>query len=270
MRVTVHLIFFLVIMGLRAAEAQVKVSEIKYGTSFLGKSLLAYKLYKDGDFSSRKSVLITEGVHGNEYMGIVEKLPSIFQKRRLPGFRRFIDEGGILLVVPQMNPDGVARRRRKTMMAVDLNRDFAPDKLNEQESYLFSQWIESELRKSGAELVLAIDYHCCKGAIIHPDFASPSKSNAYARGVKEITHLMQRHVDSSYAKGTTREIFGRPNNGTLKSYLFRRFGALSLTFEGISPKEEGEKLSEHVKWWDSLFVVAKRLSHLQKIQQSNE
>lgn len=208
---------------------------------------------------------MTEGVHGNEYMGIVEKMPAIFHESDLPGFRDFTSEGGILFIIPQVNPDGVERKSRFTMMNTDLNRDFDSKKLHEQESYLFSLWIKNELQVSKANLILAVDYHCCKGAMIHPKFSSDKNPFLYQKKFEKIKLLMRKHVDQSYQNGTTKVIFGNKTTGTLKDYLFQEYGAISLTFEGISLDKEGEKLNEHVRWWDSLFTMVKELSlHSQK------
>src|SRR5690606_23432874 len=101
------------------------IEQVIYGKSFLGENLLGYKIYQHSDALLRKAAVITGGVHGNEFMGVVDTFPKMLTSPKgKEKFQSFFQAGGILIVVPQVNPDGIKRNNRYTVLGKDLNRDF--------------------------------------------------------------------------------------------------------------------------------------------------
>jgi hypothetical protein len=71
----------------------------------------------------RPAVMITEAIHGNEYLNFADRLATDILL--LPSARRFIEDlSGIIYVVPIVNPWGYSNWVRQNSNCVDLNRDF--------------------------------------------------------------------------------------------------------------------------------------------------
>jgi predicted deacylase len=79
--------------------------------------------------SKRPAVLITQAIHGNEYQQIVDRLVLDYSngKKTLPGLEDFLEGGGLVYLVPIVNPDGYERRQRENRQGYDLNRDWPSD-----------------------------------------------------------------------------------------------------------------------------------------------
>ena len=86
------------------------VASAEIGTSTLGQSIRAFRL---GRGSAR--ILVVGCIHGDECAGSV--VASRLLHARAP-------EDGSVWVVPDLNPDGHATKRRTNARAVDLNRNF--------------------------------------------------------------------------------------------------------------------------------------------------
>jgi len=86
------------------------VASAEIGTSTLGRSIRAFRLGR-----GRARVLVIGCVHGDECAGSV--IASRLLHAKAPG------EGSIW-VVPDLNPDGHAAKRRTNARGVDLNRNF--------------------------------------------------------------------------------------------------------------------------------------------------
>src|SRR6266480_3460 len=82
------------------------------GRSVLGRRIFAVAL---GDLDNERSVLVVGDIHGDESAGmpIAQRLASARPPRE-----------GLLLVVKDLNPDGVAAGTRQNAHGVDLNRNF--------------------------------------------------------------------------------------------------------------------------------------------------
>lgn len=240
-----------------AAHDSLKFEKSEYGLSFESRSLVGYKLYKNGPFKNRRAVLLSEGIHGNEYLGLLDRLVSL---NSLPEkFQKFITNGGVLLVIPQVNPDGVYRKNRYSSFGTDLNRDFRVNRLQMQETHLLSQWVESELKQFEAQLVLAIDYHCCVGALLYPDSQDSRSHELFKRYYSDITSMAQSSISSEITSGVTKDFFGRKTFGTLKDYWFKKYAAISFTFE--APVMDTSKLvfDQQVSWWEEILTYIGKL-----------
>jgi protein MpaA len=93
-------------------HAATRVAPIKLGESVRGRAINAIEL---GDPNADRKILVVGEIHGDERAGtaIAEQLA------RGPA-PADVD----LWIVPQLNPDGAARRTRQNARGVDLNRNF--------------------------------------------------------------------------------------------------------------------------------------------------
>jgi len=101
-----------------AAEAPLAPAWRRAGTSREGRPI-EYAVFGDGP----TTVLLLAGIHGNEEAGtpLLEELAARFAEygTGLPWMR-----GKRVVVVPALNPDGLAANRRYNADGIDLNRNF--------------------------------------------------------------------------------------------------------------------------------------------------
>ena len=235
-------------------KIELKKETLYYGKTKNGKKLSAIRIYKEGHkLPMRPAVLVTGGIHGNEHMGLVDGMAKLINAEDA-GFKEFFNAGGVAYFLPEVNPEGVKSGNRYNPGGVDLNRDFPIERRPSQsESSQMLAFLENELDAFHARLILAMDYHCCSKSLIHPEIA---KGNSFYKGqFDKIAKLMQIHVDPSYKLGVTRDFFGYDTHGTLKNYWFKKYGALSFTYEGEHPKKEFAKLSGHHNWWKEIMSL---------------
>src|SRR5690606_17491760 len=123
------------------------------------------------------------------------------------------------------------RKNRYSSFGTDLNRDFRVSRLQMQETHQLSKWVESELKQLEAQLVLAVDYHCCVGALLYPDSEESQAPELFKRYYQEITSMAQSSISSKITSGVTKDFFEKETFGTLKDYWFKKYAAISFTFE---------------------------------------
>lgn len=236
---------------------------VEYGTSAAGRKLTVMKIW-DKTLTvtgKRPAILISEAIHGNEYLNITDRLPQ----ELLEGgganspFKTFLAKGGILYVVPIMNPDGYAARQRENAHGQDLNRDFAikaagNDGFTQPETKAITSYIAKEATETGFSLEASMEYHCCIGGLIHPwaYTAQPLPKEALERQV-EVGKQMQTIF--GYRYGTVREIVGYDAVGGSDDYYLETYGRRAFSFEGAEGSEF-RNLSKHVDMWNFVFGLA--------------
>lgn len=232
-------------------SSELTLTKIIYGASFEARPLVGYKFFKKGKFKTRKAIVLSEGVHGNEYLGLLDGFIEDFKKNKSVSVQmnNFLNQGGIILFAPQVNPDGVSKKRRLTSFGTDLNRDFDLQGIQMQESSLLSKWVEKELSATNAQLLLAIDYHCCAGALVHPE-----GNDSYSKYYQDALAMLNKPNQKKIKLGLTQDFFDKKNFGTLKDYWFQKYGTISLTFEATSMKKGDLVFSRHFKWWSNLVA----------------
>jgi len=96
-----------------AAAARSAVTEVRtIGKSVQGRNIVAWRI---GDPKSSRKVVVLAAMHGNE-RGPSRILHNLRDGRAITG--------ADIWVVPNYNPDGVARRARQNAHRVDLNRNY--------------------------------------------------------------------------------------------------------------------------------------------------
>jgi predicted deacylase len=246
-----------------AEEYPHEVTHRIYGTSRNGLNLNALRIAKNLSErrDARRAVYISGSTHGNEYLNIEDRLARYFLEnaRDLPHFSNFIDKGGIVYVVPIVNPDGFSEGIRGNAHRVDLNRDFPMrlknhEGLEEPESKALVDYLDADLERSHAQLVVTLDYHCCANALLRPwSFSGEQLPVAVIAAHQRVGTLMQG-IFNGYRFGDTGEILHSERVGTSKDYFHERYGSLSFTFEGQARKEN-LNFPKHVAFWEEIFAL---------------
>jgi hypothetical protein len=225
---------------------------------------LPLKLYvlgrKEVPAATRPTLYFTGSIHGNEYLGLEDRLPGLLVARSYEKsvVRDFLAVGGVYVFVPIVNPDGYEARMRTNAHDIDLNRDWdVPEAdfngFKETETQSLSLKLEQLRSELALQYRVTMDYHCCGGVLLYPwsykvtnDLPESDLNNHRALGI-----MMKKHLGESLEMGTTGEIFGYYPLGTTKDYFYDKYGALAFTFEGRRAKED-RYLNEHLAWWEEL------------------
>ncbi|MBL0195251.1 MAG: hypothetical protein IPQ09_13650 [Myxococcales bacterium] len=188
-----------------AASAPERLSVTRYGVSSEGRDLVLATLGRTPTSGApRPAIVLTQVVHGDEYIGVVDRLPAELLRapREYPNIASLIDRGGLLLLLPVVNPDGYEAVRRENAAGADLNRDFdvrryadrlaaaergvvsysgeqrsvlaayvAAPKATQPESRALVEGLSRAIRAANVRVKIFIDYHCCqedtRGALLH-------------------------------------------------------------------------------------------------------
>lgn len=209
---------------------------------------------------SRPAVMISGATHGNEYLHIADRLPQWFLENRdgKAGVMKYFASGGVIYIVPVLNPDGYDRDRRRNRNGVDLNRDFDlipenEDNFEEPETRFLADYLDRQLTEDNAELALAVDYHCCDGSLLYPwSYTMDPLPPEILDGHQEIAQLMLEFIDPHYDHGSTGQVLGYTPEGTSKDYYYAKYGALAFTFEGRYGRED-DNFPGHTRWWDHIL-----------------
>ena len=235
-----------------------------YGLTPEGRPLRALRIEDPRRPASHKrpAVLITGTTHGDEYLHIEDRLAAWFLDHRegRGGTAEFFAAGGVLLIVPIVNPDAFAANQRDNSHKVDLNRDFAQPQqhvagFEEPESRLLARWLAAELSSQDLDLRMTLDYHCCAGALLLPRSynqaaVTPTEAALFAK----ISRLVPQEIDSTYRYGSSDKILGYDAVGTSKDYYRETYGSLSFTFEGRQ-NSEASRFAQHAQWWDQVLPL---------------
>lgn len=230
---------------------------VEYGRSGSEKPLMALRVMKKDHSTAarRPAILISEAIHGNEYLHITDRLP--FELMKQDGgssqFARYVENGGVAYFVPVVNPDGYSVGRRGNASGADLNRDFSIRAAGNQgfrqpETRAITSFIESEVRSQNLAVEATMEYHCCIGGLIHPWAWTPAGLTGEA---------LQRHRDFgemvtdifSYPYGTVNDILGYSAVGGSDDYYLETYGQRAFSFEGQNGREAG-RLADHVRLWE--------------------
>ncbi len=250
--------------GLASAQGH-RADWIQYGTSVSGKRLMVLKVH-DKNFRNtpgnlRPAILISEGIHGNEYLHITDRLPFEFMKpgQQNPAFEAFLAAGGVVYFVPVMNPDGYSAGRRENARGADLNRDFRIQAAGNQgfvqpETRSITDFIASESLSGDLLIEASMEYHCCIGGLIHPWAYNPQQ---YLTGEQLARHQEIGEIVSnlfSYPYGTVNDLLGYWAIGGSDDYYLEKYGRRAFSFEGARGSED-KKLQQHVTLWNRVFDI---------------
>ena len=249
-------------MGALAAQSSNWATVADYGVTPGGQDMRLIKIQAPGANrqNPRPAVLISGSTHGNEYLNIEDRLPQWFleNRRTSAGLTRFLNAGGVVYIIPIVNPDGYDRDTRGNNNGVDLNRDFdliptGDTGFREVETRSLAEFLERDFSAENVELKVSVDYHCCDGSLLFPwSYTMDALPADVYDGHMAIAQAMLNDIDRTYRYGSTGQILGYTPRGTSKDYYFARFGALSFTFEG-NYRTEHQRFAAHTVWWDHIF-----------------
>jgi hypothetical protein len=230
---------------------------------------------------NRPALYLSDLTHGNEYTGLVDKLQEQFvlnSTRLETAVGKFISSGGIIYIVPVVNPWGYNKKTRKNANNIDLNRDFPvendPNKVPTQiETKLLIEQIQKVVRRDQARLHFTVDYHCCAHSekSAHPLSAGqmliPSSDN-HTRDVARKGSLMmlEKIAFDAFGEvelGSTSEMLDYTAKGTSKDYFYttytrdlpaNEFG-MSVTFEGnkLINGDNPNSVQKHFNFWNEVM-----------------
>lgn len=235
---------------------------IDYGTSVQGRTLRMIVIYKKdrSQLGDRPALIMSGSTHGNEYLNLEDRLPAEFLKnaRAEAGtVNDFLNQGGAVVAIPILNPDGYENRVRENAHGVDLNRDWDVKPagfsgFNEVETRVLALKLDELSRPPfNFRFRATVDYHCCIGAILYPwSYTEKPISEVDKTAHMAISQMADKYLDIE--AGTTGQILGYHALGTTKDYYYDHYKALSFTFEGRYGKEN-LNFEKHAAWWEDMF-----------------
>jgi hypothetical protein len=239
-----------------------RVNLITYGQSAGGKPLLALKISSPDRKSDaeKKAVVITESIHGNEYLHITDQLVGEFAKKsgETTPVGRFVKAGGVVYMIPVYNPDGFSAGARENANNIDLNRDFSlpsqgSEAVTQPETKAFLSLITSEQKKENFSLELFMEYHCCIGGLIHPwTYADKAPSRAEMKALKEVGEISKNAF--GYPYGNAWDIVNYNAAGTSIDFIQETFMRRAFSFEG-QYKEEDKNIRKHAAMFDQILSL---------------
>lgn len=228
---------------------------VNIGKTIRGRDTIGLMIY--GDSHVQRTVTITGATHGNEYVGIVNRLAPELLNPKNTEFTSYFKSGGAVFILPILNPDGYEADRRANARGKDLNRDFPlmPRKmkgLSQPETENLVTYMEEWLLITGSTYEIAMDYHCCYGGLLYP--FSYTDGRIPQQDLDDHIHLAEMMLDHfpKYKHGITGELLGYYPAGTSKDYWYLKYGARAYTFEG-QYRTEVNKLPQHVSWWKQML-----------------
>lgn len=226
---------------------------IQYGVSASGRPLIA-NIFYDSSVLQHGLIFISEGMHGNEYLGLVSGITkNLLQDNSV--FEAYIKAGGVVMTIPQINPDGVHFKSRFNIIGKDLNRDFHDKKKSEhRETRSLKLFLDKFLVHHSLKFQFAMDYHCCATALLHPNEDSVNKDLYMS-----IANISSKYLGKTYIMSSTKKVFGKFYKGTLKDYLFNKYRVPTMTYEAPDLGED-KKLTKHLNFWKKTASVVERYS----------
>lgn len=226
---------------IRLAEAQrwadslaegVAVQIETIGHSVLGRPL---RLVAFGNPRARQAVLVIGRQHPPEVTGMRAQMAFVDALAADTPRARAFRERYRILVVPQLNPDGVVEGHWRTnAYGTDLNRDWGL--FREPETRAVARALRRHLDESDRKLAFALDFHSTWYDIFYTVTEDPARQPG---------GVLWRWMDALDARFPGR-IEERPSAATsnvFKNWVFREYGAPSVTYE-VGDETDVTTLSE--------------------------
>ena len=199
-----------------------------YRTAIAGWSVqnrpIMVRVYGEGD----DVVMLIAGIHGNEAAGI----PVLKRLGQELMENPELLSGRTVVLLPEVNPDGVKANSRRNVNGVDLNRNFPADNFDGKERHGSEPLSQPESRA----ILEQIDRHKPNRIVT---YHQPLECVDYdGEGAEEIAKAMGEHTDLP-----VKRLGGRP--GSLGSYFGIDRGIPCITFE--MPKN-ATGMSEQELW----------------------
>ena len=234
------------------------IQYIHYGNSIADRPLAAMQL-QDLAVTPTSLTVITGAIHGNEYLAIADQLVPHWADAQTPSVQAYLASGGVVLVVPILNPDGYAERRRANRNRKDLNRDWPTpgntlSEPTQPENLALFNYIKAFTNVHNISVNVAVDYHCCgSGMLLLPwGYQRGQYMEPDAQHESDIVEQMFRSSFERYGRIGTPPDLLYSAVGTTLDYWHAEYGAVSFTYEGNYGTEK-ENLPSHLSWFDKIF-----------------
>lgn len=203
--------------------------------------------------------VINGAIHGDEFLGIEDRLAEwvLTTGMGMASFQKFFAQGGELVIIPVMNPDGYIADRRANSHGTDLNRDFELKRTGhaaskEDETKNYTAFLDSELVANGRKLRFTMDYHCCIGAMLVPW--------AYGKSIALDPKDVPRYdLMRDFAKnilgttaGTPWEILGYTADGSTMDHFLEKYQNVAVAYEG-EYKDEHKYFDKHAAFLERVI-----------------
>jgi hypothetical protein len=243
----------------RVAKASNGIAQvIEYGVTPQGRPMKMLVASKPGAYVDRPAMVMSGATHGNEFLGFEDRLPEAILTQS-QGAQRFLNQGGVYVFIPVLNPDGYAAKKRTNSAGADLNRDWdiVPagfEGFKQVETKALSEKLAYLKQDMSLRYEITVDYHCCIGALLHPWSYKNEKLPAGDKARhEEVEQLAAKALGIQV--GTTNEVLGYAPLGTTKDFYYSTYGTRAFTYEGRRNTEKNY-FAQHVDWWDSLSGLA--------------
>jgi len=235
---------------------------ITYGNTRKNRPLTLIKISLATSTTKLPGIYIGGSIHGDEYLNIEDRLPEWFVEQSLKdsAVATYLKKGGVIYIAPILNPDGYDKRDRENSRGVDLNRDYTVKEagvegFKEIETSSLIKFLEEDLKKGERKLEVAMDYHCCIGALLYPwSFKGPVLSQFQKERHLAVASIMHNAIGTDVEAGTTPVILGYSARGTSKDFYYENFGARGFTYEGRRGQED-KFFEEHTTMWNNIVKM---------------
>ncbi len=178
-----------------------------------------------GNTGARELVVLVGRQHPPEVTGALAMFPFMETLMADTDLARAFRERFLVVAVPILNPDGVARGHwRHNTGGVDLNRDWGP--FTQPETQLMQGLLNAIAANEAQDLVLMLDFHSTSHDVFYtiPDELPTEPELFTARWLERYGELMPGYEvnrDSNHTSGSS----------VSKAYVYDTFGAPGVTFE---------------------------------------
>lgn len=201
------------------------------GHSVQGRPL---RLVAFGNPDAREAVLVIGRQHPPEVTGMRAQMAFVDALAADTPLARAFRERYRVLVVPQLNPDGVVEGHWRTNAAgTDLNRDWGV--FDQPETRAVAEALQRHVDAEGRTLAFALDFHSTWYDIFYTVAEDPARAPG---------GVLRRWMDALDARFPDR-IRERPSAATsnvFKNWVFREYGAPGVTYE-VGDETTAEALS---------------------------
>ena len=202
------------------------------GHSVLGRPL---RLVAFGNPQARQAVLVIGRQHPPEVTGMRAQMAFVDALAEDTPRARAFRERYRILVVPQLNPDGVVEGHWRTNAhGTDLNRDWGL--FREPETQAVGQALRRHLDESGRKLAFALDFHSTWYDIFYTVTEDP------ARQPGGVLRGWMNALEARFP-GRIEERPSAATSNVFKNWVFREYGAPSVTYE-VGDETDVATLSE--------------------------
>lgn len=201
-----------------ARRVNVKTETI--GQSVAGRPL---DLLRFGSPQARRVLLVIGRQHPPETTGAHALMKFVDRLAGDTVAARAFRARTLVLVVPVVNPDGVADGNwRGNADCVDVNRDWG--RFAEPETRAVRAVMQRELGHAGRKLVFAIDFHSTWDDVLYTVKDDPSRAPG------GLLHEWIAGLHSEFP-GSAREVANAARSTVFKNWVFSTYGAPAVTYE---------------------------------------